>query len=76
MVVGIKQTLRMIEQGRVTELFVAEDADLYVVRHVVDAAASGGIPVTYIESMKQLGQMSGIDIGASVAGRLIDEQQN
>lgn len=74
MVVGIKQTLRMIEQGRVIELFVAEDADFYVTRHVIDAAAADNIPIKYVGSMKQLGHMSGIDIGAAVAGKLAEEQ--
>lgn len=73
MVVGIKQTLRMIEQGRVVELFVAEDADFYVTRHVIDATSADNIPIKYVESMKQLGHMSGIDIGAAVAGKLVNE---
>lgn len=74
MVVGRKQTLRMIEQGRVSQIFVAKDADFYVTRHVIDAAASDDIPVKYVESMKQLGHMCGIDIGAAVAGLMEGEK--
>lgn len=74
MVVGRKQTLRMIEQGRVSQIFVAKDADFYVIRHVIDAAVSDDIPVKYVESKKQLGHMCGIDIGAAVAGLMEGEK--
>lgn len=70
MVVGVKQTLRMIEQNRITELFVARDADSYVTRYVVDAAKHSRVPIKYVDSMKQLGHLCGIEVGAAVAGTL------
>jgi large subunit ribosomal protein L7A len=73
MVVGVKQTLRMLEQGRISEIFVAKDAELYVTRHILEAAREDRIPIKYVESMKQLGNLCGIDIGAAVAGSLKSE---
>ncbi|MGN1349937.1 MAG: ribosomal L7Ae/L30e/S12e/Gadd45 family protein [Anaerovoracaceae bacterium] len=68
MIVGIKQTLRMLEQGKITEIFVARDADFYVTRNVLEAAKAARIPIHYVESMKKLGNICGIEIGAAVAG--------
>jgi len=70
MVVGVKQTLRMLEQNRITELFIARDADSYVTRYVLDAAKNGKVPIRYVDSMKQLGHLCGIEVGAAVAGSL------
>ena len=70
MVVGAKQTLRMIEHGLVREVYIAGDADAYVTRHVIEAARADRVPVKYVESMKKLGSICGIDIGAAVAGDL------
>ena len=68
MVVGVKQTIRMMEQNRISEVFVAGDADHYVTRHVLELAKVNRIPIKYVESMKRLGNLCGIDIGAAVAG--------
>lgn len=67
--VGIKQTMRMLEQNRLSEVFVAQDADYFVIRPLIEMADSRGIPITYIGTRRKLGRMCGIEIGAAVAGR-------
>ena len=69
-VVGIKQTLRMIDKNCIMEIYIAEDADFYIVGPVVRAAEAGGIPVRYISSRRKLGRICSIDVGAAAAGRL------
>ncbi len=69
-VVGIKQTLKMVEKNCISEVLVARDADFYVTASVVEAARSCGIPIIYVESKKKLGRMCGIEIGAATAGRI------
>lgn len=66
-VVGVKQTMRMIEQRCVSEIFIADDADFYVTRPVVEAGVAAGIPITTVDSKKELGHICGIDIGAATA---------
>ena len=68
MVVGVKQTMRLAEQGKLEQLYVADDADTYVTRPVEEVAESMGIPLTHVESRKKLGHLCGIDIGAATAG--------
>lgn len=67
MIVGIKQTIRMVERRSVSEVFVAQDADHYVTKSVIEAAKANNIPIRYVESKKKLGHLCGIEIGASTA---------
>lgn len=71
-VTGVKQTMRMIEQGRVSELLIAEDADFFVTRAILEAGLAANIPVRAVDSKKDLGRMCGIEIGAATAGILRD----
>lgn len=70
-VVGMKQTLAMIDEGVLERVFVALDADAFVTREVIEAAENKNIPISYVESMKRLGRQFGIDIGAACAGVLL-----
>ena len=70
-VVGIKQTLRMLEQNCIKEVLIARDADFYVTGPVIKLAEDNGVPIIYVDTKKKLGRMCGIDIGAATAGRLI-----
>ena len=65
-VVGVKQTFRMIEQRKVSVVYIAEDADSFE-----QAALKNGTEVIRVASKRQLGVRCGIEIGAAVAGVLI-----
>ncbi len=71
LVVGVKQTMRMLEKGMVSNIYVAEDADFFVTRTVIEAATAADIPIIPVESKKELGRMCGIEIGTATAGTLI-----
>lgn len=66
--VGMKQTKKALEQGRLLEVVIAQDADTSVTAPIVQLCEQNGVPVSYVESMKQLGIASNIEVGASTVG--------
>ena len=69
-VVGTKQVLRALDEGRVAHAYVAQDADLLLTKRVVDRCYDMEIPCTQVESMEKLGRACGIDVKAAAAGLL------
>ncbi|RHW36239.1 50S ribosomal protein L7ae-like protein [Lysinibacillus yapensis] len=65
-IIGTKQAVKAIRAGQVTELFVALDADSWVTDPVVVLAKEVGVPVSLVESKKELGKACGIHVGAAV----------
>ncbi|WP_160725577.1 50S ribosomal protein L7ae-like protein [Bacillus sp. USDA818B3_A] len=64
-VIGTKQTVKALKEGNVQELLVASDADQKLTAKVVQEANLIQIPVHYVDSMKKLGKVCGIDVGAT-----------
>ena len=69
-VVGTKQVLRALDEGKVAHAFVAKDADLLLTKRVVDRCYERHIPCTQVDTMEQLGRACGIDVKAAAAGIL------
>ncbi|MBO8172743.1 MAG: 50S ribosomal protein L7ae-like protein [Bacillaceae bacterium] len=67
LIVGTKQTIKAVEQGRVREVFVARDADQRVTSRVIDLCKKKHVPVTYVDSKRRLGKACGIDVSAAVS---------
>ncbi|ABS20472.1 50S ribosomal protein L7ae-like protein [Bacillus cytotoxicus] len=67
-IVGHKRTLKAIKNGIVKEVVVAEDADMRLTHVITQAALQHNIPVTKVESIRELGRVSGIQVGASAIG--------
>lgn len=65
--IGIKQSLKTIKNNQALALYVAKDAEQYVVRSVVKLAEERQIPIIYIENMLILGKACNIDVGAATA---------
>lgn len=68
--VGIRQTLKAVERGLVRTVVVAQDADAHRLRALLASCERQSVTVTYIESMKMLGEASGIKVGAAAAAVL------
>jgi large subunit ribosomal protein L7A len=64
-VVGTKQTVRALKEGKVQEVVIAEDADPFVIDKVMEAAKLANTPVTKVDSMKKLGKACKIQVGAA-----------
>jgi large subunit ribosomal protein L7A len=72
--VGTKQTLRAVERGLATEVFVARDAEPHVVRQLLALCRQRGVTVHEVESMQLLGRTCGVEVGAASAAILGEER--
>jgi len=66
MMVGIKQSRRSLDEGKVDRAFVAQDADAHIIHPFMEDCKVMGVEIVAVESMKELGHAAGIDIGAAV----------
>ena len=69
-VVGTKQLLRALDEGKIVQAYVAADSDLLLTKRVVDRCYDMDVPCTQVESMEKLGRACGIDVKAAAAGLL------
>jgi len=70
LIVGTKQVLKAVKDGKVATLFIAKDAERHVTRTVEDLAKEQQIQIVYVDSMKKLGKACGINVGAASAAIL------
>jgi large subunit ribosomal protein L7A len=68
--VGAKQTLKAVESGHAAAIYVAGDADPRVVEPVIAKARDLGLEIVNVNTMKDLGKMCGIEVGAATAAVL------
>lgn len=64
-VVGVKQAIKALEKGAVKLVVVADDADAKVVKPLIDLCDEKSVPYEKAESMKELGRLCGIQVGAA-----------
>ncbi|WP_041695514.1 ribosomal L7Ae/L30e/S12e/Gadd45 family protein [Alicyclobacillus acidocaldarius] len=67
--VGTNQTLKALRQpsGRVVCVYVAKDAEPRVTEPVVQLASKLGVSIEWVDTMRQLGEACGIEVGAASA---------
>jgi len=65
--VGIKQTKLAIEKGEAIKVFIAGDADKKLVEPIAERCRELEIPLVGIVSMRELGKVCGIQVGAAAA---------
>ncbi|HHY90344.1 MAG TPA: 50S ribosomal protein L7ae-like protein [Clostridiales bacterium] len=70
LIVGTKQVLKAVKDGKVATLFIAKDAERRVTRTVEDLAKEQQIQIVYVDSMKKLGKACEINVGAASAAIL------
>lgn len=64
-IVGTKQTVKALKTANMDELIIAKDADPIVIEKVVQVANDMNIPINQVDSMKKLGKVCGIEVGAA-----------
>ena len=64
-IIGTKQTVKALQEGKVLELVVASDADPKVTAQAIREAKEQNVPVCYVDSMKRLGKACRIQVGAA-----------
>lgn len=70
--VGVKQTQRALEKGSVIRVYIAKDAEVHVLRPIVDQCSAQGIEVLEVPTMTELGKACGIEVGAAVVALLAE----
>lgn len=65
--VGAKQTLKAIQNGQALVVFIAQDADQFVLHPILELCNKQGVEVVEVASMVDLGKACSIDVGAAVA---------
>lgn len=71
-VVGVKQTIKAIKAETVKTVYIAKDADDKFIQPVKLLVEEGSLELVYVDSMKELGKLCGIDVGAATAAVLKD----
>ncbi|MFZ5942523.1 MAG: ribosomal L7Ae/L30e/S12e/Gadd45 family protein [Bacillota bacterium] len=66
-VIGAKQTAKALQKDEVSVLYLAKDAESRVVEPLEGLARSKGVEIIKVPSMKELGRMFGIEVGAATA---------
>jgi large subunit ribosomal protein L7A len=70
-IVGLKQTLRAMQQGKVKMVYVADDIEEHVLRKISDACRETNVSLTRLElSQHELGKFCQIEVGAAVVALL------
>lgn len=67
-VVGTRRLLRAVQAGEISEVYLAKDADLFIVRQVKDACNRANVRMIEVDTMKQLGEVCGVDVKTASAG--------
>lgn len=66
-VVGRRETLKYIQRGMAAAVYVASDANRALLSEIEEHCRTHQIPITYVDSMKELGQLCGIEVKAVCA---------
>ena len=64
-VIGVKQAIKAIKDGKGTVLYVAKDAERKIIIPLVELALRNEVKVIEIDTMRDLGKMCGIDVKSS-----------
>ncbi|PAV27907.1 50S ribosomal protein L7ae-like protein [Virgibacillus profundi] len=64
-IIGTKQALKAMNNGEISEVYIAGDADRNITQKVVSLASELDIPCEWVDSMEKLGAACGIEVGAS-----------
>ena len=65
--VGIRQTLKAIQDGRALKVFLAHDADEALTAQLLQNAKDKKIPAVFVATMQELGRACKIQVPASAA---------
>ncbi|HHV44270.1 MAG TPA: 50S ribosomal protein L7ae-like protein [Firmicutes bacterium] len=66
-VVGLKQTTQVVKENRAEVVYVAKDADERLTGPLMELCRQKNVEIVMVETMKELGTLCGIEVGASTA---------
>ena len=65
-IVGMRRSLKAIEQGNAEKAFVAGDVAPNLTKQILDACKEHGVAIELVRSKQELGRACKIDVDASV----------
>jgi len=65
--IGLKESIKALKADRVEVLFIAKDADGFVLRRPIKMAEENGIKIIEVPTKEALGKLCKIDISAAIA---------
>lgn len=65
--VGVKQVLKAVKEEKVNMVYIGKDAEKSIIEDLLKLCKQKGIQITYIDTMKELGKMAGIEVKAATA---------
>ena len=67
-VVGTRRLVRAVQAGEISQVYLAKDADLFIVRQVKDACNQANVRIFEVDTMNELGEACGVDVKTASAG--------
>lgn len=66
-IIGLKQTLRAIQQGKIQKVYIANDIEEHILRQITEICQQKTVPLISINvNPKELGRICQIEVGAAV----------
>ncbi|MDD3334434.1 MAG: ribosomal L7Ae/L30e/S12e/Gadd45 family protein [Eubacteriales bacterium] len=69
-VVGTKQVLRAVNDGKAARVFLGKDADGFIYHRVQALCEEKQVPVTVVDSMQELGKLCAVSVKTAAAAAL------
>ncbi len=66
-VVGAKQLKKALQNGRASQVYLAQNADPAITEALVALCEQNSVPYVWVPSMNELGKRCGIEVGAAAA---------
>ncbi len=63
--IGVKQCSKAIVRNEANKLYIAKDAEIFVTKNLIRLAEANSVEILFVDSMKELGRLSGIDVEAT-----------
>ena len=70
MVVGARQLQKSLLSGKARRVYLAQNADPALTEPLAALCRQNGVSYAWVNSMKELGQVAGIEVGAAAAAAL------
>ncbi len=75
-VVGLKQSIKIVSANRAEVVFVADDAEPWIIQPLVELCEEKNITITKVPAMKELARACKIDVPAACAVLVKDGENN
>jgi large subunit ribosomal protein L7A len=66
-VVGTKQSIRAVKEGKALVAYIARDADRHIIQQLETLCDENAIEKVEVDTMEELGRACGIDVKAACA---------